>query len=51
MEQQPQQKKVYVSPQLKQWGTLEDLTQVGFTHPGFDARLGSINPPSRDPRG
>ena len=34
-------KKPYTSPELKQWGTVVDLTQTGLTRPGDDFKQGS----------
>lgn len=36
--------KTYQTPELKKWGTVEDLTAVGLTNPGDDARDGSVQP-------
>lgn len=38
-------KKTYQAPKLVTLGTVADLTQVGQTNPGTDARQGSVNPP------
>lgn len=35
------QKKAYVSPELKDFGKVADLTQTGLTRPGDDAKGGS----------
>ena len=35
-------KKSYTAPHLKPWGTVADLTQTGQTHPGGDAKAGSV---------
>ena len=43
-------KKVYRSPQLKEWGTISDLTGVGKSHPGGDMRFGSVFPPGHENR-
>jgi hypothetical protein len=34
-------KKEYQRPELKNWGTVADLTQTGLTNPGGDAKSGS----------
>ena len=36
-----QTKKTYEPPQLKEWGTVADLTQTGQTMPGQDMKAGS----------
>ena len=33
--------KEYSRPELKNWGTVADLTQTGLTRPGADAKSGS----------
>jgi hypothetical protein len=38
-------KQPYTAPQLKDWGSVVDLTQVGLTNPGSDVRQGSVSPP------
>ncbi len=35
------QKKAYTPPELKEWGTVADLTQNGGTNPGTDGKGGS----------
>ena len=35
-------KKLYRSPQLKEWGTVSDLTGTGLTHSGGDLKGGSV---------
>ena len=35
-------KSPYRKPELKTWGTIADLTQLGFTHPGGDTKGGSV---------
>ncbi len=35
-------KKAYTSPELREWGTIKDLTQTGKTREGGDAKTGSI---------
>lgn len=35
------EKKQYQKPQLKEWGTIADLTATGKTMPGSDAKSGS----------
>ena len=35
-------KKQYISPELKPWGTVTDLTATGYTHCGDDAFNGSV---------
>lgn len=42
------EKLAYEAPQLKQWGKVADLTQVGLTHPGTDVMNGSVNPPGHE---
>ena len=32
------ERKEYQSPQLKRWGTVADLTEVGTTNPGGDVK-------------
>ncbi|HLV01489.1 MAG TPA: hypothetical protein VKZ59_09490 [Acidobacteriota bacterium] len=32
----------YTTPVLKTWGTVFDLTRTGLTHPGADAKAGSV---------
>jgi hypothetical protein len=39
------EKKKYEKPELKKWGTINDLTKVGNTHPGGDTFGGSVHPP------
>jgi hypothetical protein len=39
--EQPAIKKPYASPELREWGTLIDLTRTGRTMPGLDAKGGS----------
>jgi hypothetical protein len=34
-------KRAYRRPQLKNWGTVVQLTQTGLTHPGGDGKVGS----------
>ena len=41
-------KKTYEAPKLVNLGAVADLTQVGTTNPGSDARQGSVNPPGHD---
>jgi hypothetical protein len=38
------QKKPYVRPSVDDHGTVTDLTAVGQTNPGTDARDGSVHP-------
>lgn len=38
-------KQPYEAPQLKDWGNVADLTQVGMTNLVGDARGGSVFPP------
>lgn len=35
------EKKQYKKPQIREWGTVADLTATGLTHPGDDAKEGS----------
>lgn len=35
-------KKDYHKPEIKAWGTVADLTATGQTHPGSDAKMGSV---------
>jgi hypothetical protein len=35
----------YTAPELEEFGTVADLTQVGLTNPGTDSMYGSVNPP------
>jgi len=39
---QDNSKKPYQKPDLKTWGMIADLTQVGLTHPGSDCKYGSV---------
>jgi hypothetical protein len=39
---QETKKMPYQKPDLKTWGTIADLTQVGCTNPGGDAKCGSV---------
>ena len=39
---------IYTKPELKVIGSVADLTQVGETNPGPDARGGSISPPGHN---
>ncbi len=39
---QPAAKKVYAAPNLKEWGTVADLTKTGLTNSGDDGKIGSI---------
>lgn len=32
----------YSEPKLEEWGSVADLTQVGLTRPGDDAKNGSV---------
>ncbi len=41
-------KKTYVPPSLAAWGTVADLTAVGMTNPGDDAKGGSVIPAACD---
>ena len=41
-------KKAYQAPKLVNLGSVADLTQVGMTNPGTDARHGSVNPPGHN---
>ena len=36
------EKKAYDTPRIDEWGTVKDLTQTGLTHPGNDAKEGSV---------
>lgn len=40
--------KPYETPQITVWGNVADLTEVGFTNPGGDARGGSVIPGNPD---
>jgi hypothetical protein len=35
-------KKEYAAPTIRDWGTVTQLTQVGLTRPGTDAKSGSV---------
>jgi hypothetical protein len=35
-------RKAYIAPTVKRWGTVADLTQVGRTRVGGDAKEGSV---------
>lgn len=35
------EKKPYRAPEIRDWGTVVDLTATGLTHPGSDAKEGS----------
>lgn len=37
-------RKTYQTPQLKEWGTVAQLTATGQTRPGTDVYEGSVNP-------
>ena len=39
---QETKKRPYQKPDLKTWGTIADLTQVGMTNPGTDCKNGSV---------
>ncbi|MCG6656302.1 lasso RiPP family leader peptide-containing protein [Halomonas campisalis] len=43
-ERQQETLRHYEPPQLKQWGSVSDITQVGLTNPGGDLRQGSVDP-------
>lgn len=32
----------YTAPSLEEWGSIEELTQVGLTRPGQDTKEGSV---------
>jgi hypothetical protein len=34
-------KQEYTTPEIRDWGTVSQLTQTGLTQPGADAKLGS----------
>jgi hypothetical protein len=34
--------KPYSAPKIRDWGTVTKLTQTGQTHPGGDAKMGSV---------
>lgn len=34
----------YSAPELREWGTITELTAVGQTHPGGDTMGGSVFP-------
>jgi hypothetical protein len=34
-------KQEYKTPEIRDWGTVSQLTQTGLTHPGADAKQGS----------
>lgn len=34
----------YRAPELREWGTITELTAVGQTHPGGDSMGGSVFP-------
>jgi hypothetical protein len=36
------EKKAYRAPTVDDWGTVTDLTATGLTHPGADAKSGSV---------
>ena len=38
-------KKEYTSPEIREWGTVADLTGVGNSRVGTDMFSGSVNPP------
>ena len=48
MEQKSASKQVYVKPVIEDHGSVTDLTSVGNTNPGGDARGGSVFPPGLD---
>ena len=35
------QKKDYIAPEVRDWGTVAQMTATGKTHPGDDAKGGS----------
>jgi hypothetical protein len=35
-------KKQYEAPQIRDWGTVSELTATGLTNPGDDAKDGSV---------
>ena len=35
-------KQPYRAPVIEDWGTVTDLTGIGFTHPGADCKGGSV---------
>ncbi len=37
-------KKAYEAPQISVWGAVADITEVGVSNPGGDARGGSVIP-------
>ncbi len=32
----------YDTPRIEEWGTVQELTQVGLTRPGSDPKRGSV---------
>ena len=48
MEQKSASKQVYVKPVIEDHGSVTDLTSVGKTNPGGDAKGGSVFPPGLD---
>lgn len=41
-------KKAYEAPQITVWGAVADITEVGNSNPGGDARGGSVIPGNPD---
>jgi hypothetical protein len=35
-------KQEYTTPEIRDWGTVSQLTQTGLTQPGGDAKSGSV---------
>lgn len=40
--QKPFHRKPYEAPEIEDWGTVADLTETGNSHPGGDAKGGSV---------
>ncbi len=40
-----EQKKPYETPEIKEWGSVADLTATGLTRPGGDLKAGSVLSP------
>ncbi len=45
MDKKSESKKVYAKPAVQDHGSVIDLTSVGLTNPGADAKGGSVHPP------
>lgn len=48
MEKREKEVPLYQAPHLEAWGRIEQITAVGNTRPGGDARQGSVIPAACD---